>query len=154
MASGGVQGRLSALYNDAKEYFADGGITLDKHLILKVSTILAGLFLIVAGIIGSSAIVLGGGFVYFVGSLYAIVWGVLVQASTPGPENTSDHQATCILLQIIEIKNKFGEPPERIKPFHRLLDFYLKFLMLQRGKGLFYMGTLGAKNVPYVCEVV
>lgn len=43
-------------------------------------------------------------------------------------------------VQVIEIKNKYSEPPERIKPFHKLLDIYLKFLMLQRGKGLFYMG--------------
>ena len=42
--------------------------------------------------------------------------------------------------QVVEVKNKFGEPPDRIKPFYQLVDVYLKFLTLQRGKGLFYMG--------------
>mmetsp|Transcript_13680 Transcript_13680/g.32691 ORF Transcript_13680/g.32691 Transcript_13680/m.32691 type:complete len:203 (+) Transcript_13680:44-652(+) len=114
-------GRWAALYNDAKEYFADGGIQLDKYLILKVSSVVAGALMILAGMIGSSALFLGGGFAYFIGSLYAIAFGVLVQ--------------------VIEIKNKYGDPPERIKPLYKLLDFYLKFLTLQRGKGLFYMGV-------------
>mmetsp|Transcript_13681 Transcript_13681/g.32693 ORF Transcript_13681/g.32693 Transcript_13681/m.32693 type:complete len:188 (+) Transcript_13681:44-607(+) len=116
-------GRWAALYNDAKEYFADGGIQLDKYLILKVSSVVAGALMILAGMIGSSALFLGGGFAYFIGSLYAIAFGVLVQ--------------------VIEIKNKYGDPPERIKPLYKLLDFYLKFLTLQRGKGLFYMGAAG-----------
>ncbi|KAL1521042.1 hypothetical protein AB1Y20_022597 [Prymnesium parvum] len=89
-------GRWAALYNDAKEYFADGGIQLDKYLILKVSSVVAGALMILAGMIGSSALFLGGGFAYFIGSLYAIAFGVLVQ--------------------VIEIKNKYGDPPERIKP--------------------------------------
>jgi len=121
MSGASGDGRWAKLYSDTKEYFADGGISVDKHLILKVSTVASGAFLILAGIIGTSAIVLGGGFAYIVGSLYAIIFGLLVQ--------------------VIEIKNKFGEPPERIKPFHRLIDVYLKFLTLQRGKGLFYMGV-------------
>ena len=43
--------------------------------------------------------------------------------------------------QVIEIKNKHGEPPDRIKPFYQMIEVYIKFLTLQRGKGLFYMGV-------------
>ena len=72
--------RLISLYNDTKEYFADGGIQFDKPTMLKISSVLAGAFLIVAGTLGTSSLVLGTGFVYFIGSLYAIVFGLMVQA--------------------------------------------------------------------------
>jgi len=120
-APNGGEGRFAKLYSDTKDYFADGGIVLDKRTILKVSTVGSGCFLILAGILGTSSLILGGGLTYFVGCLYAIIFGLLVQ--------------------VIEIKNKFGEPPDRIKPFYQLVDIYLKFLTLQRGKGLFYMGV-------------
>ena len=71
--------RLSELTQDIKEWFADGGIQLDQPSMLKAASIFAGLFLVLAGIVGSSAIILGGGFSYFVGSIYAIIFGVLVQ---------------------------------------------------------------------------
>ena len=34
-------------------------------------------------------------------------------------------------LQVIEIKNKYGETPARIKVFYQWIDVYVKFLTLQ-----------------------
>lgn len=73
--------KLTALVEDIKDWVSDGGIELDKPSLLKAGSIFAGLFLVISGIIGTSAIVLGGGFSYFVGSIYAIIFGLLVQAS-------------------------------------------------------------------------
>ena len=72
---------MAALAADIKEWFRDGGIELDARSLLKASTIFAGVFLIVAGIMGTSAIFPGveGGFSYIIGSMYAIVFGILVQ---------------------------------------------------------------------------
>lgn len=42
------------------------------------------------------------------------------------------HQVRCIWLwQVVEIKDKHGEPPVRIKVFYTWIDMYLKFLTLQ-----------------------
>jgi len=112
--------KLAALYADIKEWFADGGIELDRPSMLKAGSIFSGGFLIIAGIIGTTAI-LTFDLRYLVGSLYAIVFGMMVQ--------------------VLEIKNKYGESPVRLKVFYEWINMYVKFLTLQRGKGAFYLGV-------------
>lgn len=84
--------------------------------LLKFFSIGGGLFLIVAGIIGLSGI-LYGDLVYFVGSIYAILFG-------------------CTVL-VVELRDKVP----LVSAAYHLIDVYMKFMTLQRGKGLFYMGV-------------
>jgi len=88
-----------------------------KLVLLKLFSLFAGAFLVVSGVIGTSSIFVGGGFVYFIGSLYTIVFGLLVL--------------------VVEIKDK--TPP--ISAAYELVQLYLKFLTLQRSKGVFYLGV-------------
>ena len=88
------------------------------RVLLKVLSLFAGAFLIFAGVWGSIfTLILGGGFVYFVGSIYAVIFGLIVLT--------------------VEIKDK----TKSISKFYRWIDTYLKFLTLQRGKGAFYLGV-------------
>jgi hypothetical protein len=49
------------------------------RVLLKVLSLFAGAFLIFAGVWGSIfTLILGGGFVYFVGSIYAVIFGLIV----------------------------------------------------------------------------
>ena len=83
--------------------------------LLKFFSVGGGLFLIVAGVIGLTGI-LYGDLVYFVGSIYAIIFG-------------------CTVL-VVELRDKVP----LVSAAYQLIDVYLKFMTLQRGKGLFYLG--------------
>uniref|UniRef100_A0A7S0LKQ8 Uncharacterized protein n=1 Tax=Coccolithus braarudii TaxID=221442 RepID=A0A7S0LKQ8_9EUKA len=89
-----------------------------KHAqtLLKCLSIIAGLFLLVAGTVGLSAIIFFQ-LVYFIGSFYTIFFGLLVLT--------------------VELRDKV---PFFAAAF-QWIDFYLKFLTLQRGKGAFYWGV-------------
>ena len=78
-----------------------------RKLLLKLISLGAGVFLVVAGILGSTAPILGGGLVYFIGALYAIIFGLIVL--------------------VVEMKDK----APIISVAYGLLDKYLKFLTLQ-----------------------
>jgi hypothetical protein len=84
--------------------------------LLKFFSMGGGLFLIVAGVIGLSGI-LYGDLVYFVGSIYAILFG-------------------CTVL-VVELRDKVP----LVSAAYQLIDVYVKFMTLQRGKGLFYLGV-------------
>ena len=101
------------------------------QVILKMFSLGAVVLLIVAGGLGCSSIVLGGGVTYFIGSLYAIAFGLL---------------ALCV-----EIKDKVPF----VSAVYGLVDEYLKFLTLQRGKGAFYffVGLLVFFMAPVSGEV-
>lgn len=75
--------------------------------VLKVASIFSGIFLIIAGFFGPSAVVLGGGFAYVIASLYAIFFGCLVIT--------------------VEIKDKSA----LISVAYDLINVYLKFLTIQ-----------------------
>ena len=60
-----------------------------------------------AGILGCTSLVLGGGFTYFVGSLYAIIFGAIVV--------------------VVEVKDK----TRMVTAAYEWIDRYLKFLTLQ-----------------------
>ena len=49
-----------------------------KLVLLKLLTTATGAFLVVAGILGSTAIFTGDGFVYFIGSVYTVFFGTVV----------------------------------------------------------------------------
>ena len=49
-----------------------------RRLLLKALSLGAGVFLVVAGIVGCTAPILGGGLVYFIGAIYAILFGLIV----------------------------------------------------------------------------
>jgi len=85
-------------------------------VLLKALSVSAGVFLLVAGTIGLSALVFGQ-FVYFIGSLYTIVFGVVVTS--------------------VEVRDKVP----MLSIVYQWIDTYLKFMTLQRGKGLFYWGV-------------
>ena len=92
--------------------------SMQARVLLKAMSLGAGAFLIFAGIWGSSmTLVMGGGFVYFVGAIYAVLFGLIVLT--------------------VEIKDKTNA----ISKFYHWIDTYLKFLTLQRGKGAFYLGV-------------
>ena len=91
------------------------GDSKPARLALKALSIFTGVFLIIAGVFGTTEIF--GEFVYFVGSIYAILFGLLVL--------------------VIELTDK----APIIKRAYDWIDIYLKFLTLQRGKGLFYCGV-------------
>ena len=78
-----------------------------RLLLLKVMSLFSGGFLIFAGILGCTAPVLGGGLVYFIGSIYAILFGAIVMT--------------------IEVKDK----TKFVSAFYHWLDTYLKFLTFQ-----------------------
>jgi len=84
--------------------------------LLKFTSIFGGLFLVLAGIIGLTGI-FQGQIVYFVGSLYAIIFG-------------------CTVL-IVEVRDKVP----MVSAAYQQIDVYLKFMTLQRGKGLYYLGV-------------
>lgn len=86
--------------------------------LLKVLSLGAGAFLVFAGVWGGCMTpIMGGGFVYFVGAVYAVLFGLIVLT--------------------VEIKDK----TKLITAFYQWIDKYLKFLTLQRGKGAFYLGV-------------
>jgi len=89
-----------------------------KHAqtLLKGLSITAGLFLLVAGTVGLSAIIFLQ-LVYFIGSFYTIFFGFLVLT--------------------VELRDKV---PFLSVAYH-WIDVYLKFLTVQRGKGAFYWGV-------------
>jgi len=62
-------------------------------------------------------VIFGGGFVYFIGSLYTIFFGLLVV--------------------VVEVKDKTAP----VSAAYDWLHVYLKFLTFQRGKGTFYLGV-------------
>ena len=77
-------------------------------LLLKLLSLGAGGFLVFAGFWGAvSTPILGGGMIYFIGSLYAILFGTVVLA--------------------LEVKDKSAI----VSKFYDWLDTYLKFLTLQ-----------------------
>jgi len=87
------------------------------QLFLKLASLGAAVFLAFAGVLGCSSIVTGGGVNYFIGSIYAIMFG--------------------LFMLVIEIKDKVP----LISILYGLIDREIKFLTLQRGKGLFYVGV-------------
>ena len=82
-----------------------------RKLLLKALSVAAGVFLIIAGILGCLASILpfidGGGFRYFVGCLYAVLFGLIVL--------------------VVEVKDKTPV----VSAAYDLVDKYLKFLTLQ-----------------------
>ena len=72
-----------------------------------------------AGVLGTTAMLFGGGFAYVIGSFYAIVFGVMVV--------------------VVELQK--SERWEYIAYAYEWIDIYLKFMTLQRGKGMFYLGV-------------
>ena len=74
---------------------------------MKGLSVAAGFFLVVAGILGCTSLVLGGGIIYFIGALYAIAFGLVVI--------------------VVEFKDK----TPIISIAYKLIDKYLKFLTIQ-----------------------
>mmetsp|Transcript_46514 Transcript_46514/g.101050 ORF Transcript_46514/g.101050 Transcript_46514/m.101050 type:complete len:216 (-) Transcript_46514:146-793(-) len=87
--------------------------TRKAQTLLKALSLLSGAFMIVAGIIGCSFI-LYFQIVYFIGSLYTIIFGLTVLT--------------------LELRDKLRV----MSAVYCWIDIYLKFLTLQRGKGAFY----------------
>lgn len=90
--------------------------SMQARVALKLISLGSGILMVTAGVLGCSTLVLGGGMVYFIGSLYAIIFGLGVLC--------------------VEIKDKVP----LVSAIYDLIDTYLKFLTLQTGKGLFYFG--------------
>mmetsp|Transcript_806 Transcript_806/g.1457 ORF Transcript_806/g.1457 Transcript_806/m.1457 type:complete len:184 (-) Transcript_806:25-576(-) len=88
-----------------------------KLVLLKLLSLATAIFLVVAGVIGACSVIFGGGFVYFIGSLYTIFFGLLVV--------------------VVEVKDKTAP----VSAAYDWLHVYLKFLTFQRGKGTFYLGV-------------
>lgn len=91
--------------------------SLRMKLCLKLASLGAAIFLAFAGVLGCSSIVTGGGLNYFVGSIYAIMFG--------------------LLMLIVEVKDKVP----LVSALYGFIDREIKFLTLQRGKGIFYVGV-------------
>lgn len=91
--------------------------------LLKAFSIAGGLFLVVAGIVGLSGIVLGQ-IAYFVGSIYAIIFG-------------------CTVL-VVEVRDKVP----LVAAAYQFIERYLKFMTLQRGKGAWSTHTQTAPPPP------
>jgi len=89
----------------------------EARLAVKLLSLAAGAFLMISGGFGTTAIVLGGGTVYVVGSLYAVAFGALVLC--------------------VEIKDKV----RFVSAIYALIDKEMKFLTFQTGKGIFYFGV-------------
>ena len=100
------------------------GDSKPARVALKSLSIFTGVFLIIAGIFGTTE--LFASLVYFVGSLYAIIFGLVV-----------------LVIELYKLTDSLPIPPIKapIKKAYDLIDIYLKFLTLQRGKGLFYCGV-------------
>lgn len=100
------------------------GDSKPARVALKSLSIFTGVFLIIAGIFGTTE--LFASLVYFVGSLYAIIFGLVV-----------------LVIELYKLTDSLPIPPIKapIKKVYDLIDIYLKFLTLQRGKGLFYCGV-------------
>jgi glucose dehydrogenase len=92
-------------------------VVAGKLTLLKLLSVAAGFFLLIAGLLGAGLIFFGGGLIYFVACLYTVFFGCLVLAI----EVKDRHKLTAVAYQAIEV--------------------YLKFLTLQRGKGIFYVGV-------------
>ena len=91
--------------------------TKEARLLLKLGSLGTGIFLILAGVFGSmGAVTIGGGWQYFAGSVYAILFG--------------------IIMLIVEIKDKVLI----ISALYHIVESEIKFLTLQTGKGIFYLG--------------
>mmetsp|Transcript_7377 Transcript_7377/g.12418 ORF Transcript_7377/g.12418 Transcript_7377/m.12418 type:complete len:205 (+) Transcript_7377:36-650(+) len=107
-------------FENFKEWLADGGIVFnqsDQYLVLKSATVVAGSFVLVGGLLGTTALILGGGLTYFIGSLYSIFFGC------------------CIL--VLEMKKVSW----RTRLVYEWIEIYLRFLTVQRGKGASYLGV-------------
>ena len=102
------------------------GDSKPARVALKSLSIFTGIFLIIAGIFGTTE--LFKSLVYFVGSLYAIIFGLVVLV-------IELYKLTDSLPTLIKT---LSAPIKRV---YDLIDIYLKFLTLQRGKGLFYCGV-------------
>jgi len=102
------------------------GDSKPARVALKSLSIFTGVFLIIAGIFGTTE--LFKSLVYFVGSLYAIIFGLIVLV-------IELYKLTDSLPALIKT---LSAPIKRV---YDLIDIYLKFLTLQRGKGLFYCGV-------------
>ena len=74
---------------------------------LKSLSLGAGVFLVLAGIVGCTAPITGGGMVYTIGSLYAVIFGMVVLT--------------------VELKDK----TKLVSAFYQWIDTYIKFLTLQ-----------------------
>ena len=100
------------------------GDSKPARVALKSLSIFTGVFLIIAGIFGTTELLRS--LVYFVGSLYAIIFGLVV-----------------LVIELYKLTDSLPIPPIKapIKKVYDLIDIYLKFLTLQRGKGLFYCGV-------------
>ena len=100
------------------------GDSKPARVALKSLSIFTGVFLIIAGIFGTTE--LFASLVYFVGSLYAIIFGLVV-----------------LVIELYKLTDNLPIPPIKapIKKVYDLIEIYLKFLTLQRGKGLFYCGV-------------
>ena len=102
------------------------GDSKPARVALKSLSIVTGIFLIIAGIFGTTE--LFKSLLYFVGSLYAIIFGLVVLV-------IELYKLTDSLPTLIKT---LSAPIKRV---YDLIDIYLKFLTLQRGKGLFYCGV-------------
>lgn len=102
------------------------GDSKPARVALKSLSIFTGVFLIIAGIFGTTE--LFKSLVYFVGSLYAIIFGLIVLV-------IELYKLTDSLPALIKT---LSAPIKRV---YDLIDIYIKFLTLQRGKGLFYCGV-------------
>ena len=102
------------------------GDSKPARVALKSFSIVTGIFLIIAGIFGTTE--LFKSLLYFVGSLYAIIFGLVVLV-------IELYKLTDSLPTLIKT---LSAPIKRV---YDLIDIYLKFLTLQRGKGLFYCGV-------------
>ena len=74
--SGGLGGRRGAM--SVMERLQAACNPTRRRLLLKALSLGAGIFLVVAGIVGCTAPILGGGLVYFIGAIYAIIFGLIV----------------------------------------------------------------------------
>uniref|UniRef100_A0A6T0BU72 Uncharacterized protein n=1 Tax=Chrysotila carterae TaxID=13221 RepID=A0A6T0BU72_CHRCT len=90
--------------------------TKTAQTLLKCLSLTSGLFLLVAGIVGLSAIFFLQ-IIYFIGSFYTIFFGLLVLT--------------------LELRDRLP----LISAAYSWIGIYLKFLTLQRGKGAFYWGV-------------
>ena len=91
--------------------------------VLKGTSVATGFCLLVGGLIGLSGLFFGQ-WVYFLGSIYTVCFGLVVLVTEARGNISADNR----FKLFIEI-------------YLRFIEIYLRFLTLQRGKGLFYLGV-------------
>lgn len=100
-------------------------VRTDQLLLLKLVSLCTGAFLVFAGLTGACSIWLGGGFVYFIGSLYTVFFGSVVL--------------------VLEVKDK-SRP---VSAAYGWLSTYLKFVTFQ---ALFTL-SLAVLCLPLHCRI-